>query len=365
MTSMTLGNGAIFIAGGYGVVGAQAARILRDRNPSVRILIGGRDGDKAAALASELGNAAGVVFDIAAAANLLDSADEPIAAVLAAVNDGDNNLMHACISSKIPYVDITRWTDRVRTAVFDAAIADLNSPVVFSSSWMAGVPGALAAHYASDFAEVDSIDMDILYSLADQAGPNSIEYVDRLADPFPVIRDGKWVDVVGLSDPKDAVFLSGHKGSTYRFDAPDQVTLPEITKAKSVSTRITYDDQGTMDLMAELVSSGVWEKLSVPQFDEFRLSLLYNPGEGAVHEVTTTITGKGADGAAMKRVVMVSDPVSQTHMTATGAVIQIEHVLGLDGSEPRGSGIYFAENHRDLKVILATLESVGIKVQVK
>lgn len=37
----------VLLVGGYGVVGAQAARILRDRNPAMRLLIGGRTLEKA------------------------------------------------------------------------------------------------------------------------------------------------------------------------------------------------------------------------------------------------------------------------------------------------------------------------------
>lgn len=358
-------SGAILVAGGYGIVGTQICEILSKRNPDLKILVGGRNREKAAELAERLPNAAVAVFDIEADADPLNGMDEAISGLIAVVNDRDNRLMQACIGRSIPYVDITRWTDRVRTAVFEVALSDVNSPIVFSSSWMAGVPGVLAAHHAKEFSDIDVIDIDVLYGLADMAGPNSIEYVDRLASPFPVLKNGEWVEVGGLSDPKTAKFFGGAEGNTFRFDTPDQVTLPHITNAKSVSSRITYDDQGTMDLMAKLVSSGVWEKLSVPDFDDFRLSLLYNPGEGAVHEVTTTITGKDKGGAPMTRTIMVHDPVSQTHMTALGGVIQIEHTLGLDGSEPRGPGIFFAEHHRAPDVALKTLSENGIKVRVE
>lgn len=357
-------NGAVLVAGGYGVVGKQVCETLSKRHPNLKILVGGRNSEKAVELVNELPNAEPLVFDIEADSDPLAKVTVPVACVLAVVNDRNNALLQACIKRKIPYVDITRWTDRVRSAVFETALSAVESPVVFASSWMAGGPSVLTAGIARNFSEIDSIDIDVLYGLADMAGPNSIEYVDRLASPFPVLQNGEWTEVQGLSEPKEATFFSGTEGSTYRFDAPDQVTLPQITGAKSVSTRITYDDQPTMDLMAQLVTSGVWESLSVPAFDDFRLSLLYNPGEGAAHEVTTTIKGKDASGAEKTCQVFVKDNVSQTHLTALGGVIQVEHTIGLDGSAPRGSGIFFAENHRDPEIAKQTLADNGVEIRV-
>src|SRR6185437_1841714 len=53
------GNGrppaALLIAGGYGVVGEQAARLLRERNPSLPLLLGGRHPERARTLADAIG----------------------------------------------------------------------------------------------------------------------------------------------------------------------------------------------------------------------------------------------------------------------------------------------------------------------
>ncbi|WP_170378784.1 hypothetical protein [Ruegeria atlantica] len=358
-------SATILVAGGYGVVGSQICRILAEGFPGVRVVVGGRDQQKAAELSGQLPNAGTYFFDLGEDKDPLSNFPEPLSAVVTAVNDKESRLMRSCISQSIPFVDITRWTDRVRSGVIEAALANLQSPVVFASSWMAGIPALIASHEAATFERIETINTDIRYSLADQAGPDSVEYVDRLAAPFPVLENGVWKEMSGLSDPKPARFFGGSEGVCYRFDTPDHLTLPAVTGASSVATRITYDDQSTMDLMARLVTSGIWSKLQAEEFDSFRNSLLYNPGEGAPHEVTVTIHGTLKHGQEIRRQIFLRDAVSQTHLTALGAVLHVTHTIGLDGSEPRTGGIFFAERHRDPAGAVSFLESHDIDVRVE
>ena len=56
----------ILLIGGSGIVGRWTARFLREAHPDVPLLIGGRDLAKAERAASEIGNAQGVLVDLAA-----------------------------------------------------------------------------------------------------------------------------------------------------------------------------------------------------------------------------------------------------------------------------------------------------------
>ncbi|MEI6450371.1 MAG: hypothetical protein WCP98_10540 [Actinomycetes bacterium] len=94
------------------------------------------------------------------------------------------------ILAGIPYVDITRWTERVRGAVSLAGRRSLRAPIMLSSGWMAGVASVVAVALSRHLERVDRIDIGVLYSLKDQAGPNSAEYMDRLATPFEVMLEG-------------------------------------------------------------------------------------------------------------------------------------------------------------------------------
>ncbi|MEK7784951.1 MAG: saccharopine dehydrogenase, partial [Chloroflexota bacterium] len=127
---------SLSIAGGYGVVGEQIARALRRRHPRLPLTLAGRNPAKAEALAREY-----LLMDAARAV--------------------------------ITYVDITRWTERLRSAASRVGTVTLQAPVMFASSWMAGVAAVVAVAASRPLKRVNSVDIAVLFSLKDKAGPNS------------------------------------------------------------------------------------------------------------------------------------------------------------------------------------------------
>jgi len=350
--------GPVLIAGGYGVVGAQLAALVRRRDTELPLLIGGRSqalGEKAA---SEFTNAASTVMDV--------TADDPLAGlnivpsvVIAAVNDPGNTLMRASVSRAIPYIDITRWTERLLEA---RALADSMKPrasVTLASSWMAGVSAILARQACDGFAEVDSINTSILFRLKDKAGPNSVEYADRLAIPFRVWEAGRWRRARPMTEPLKVDFPSGETARAYRFDEPSQETLVSATGARAVASRIAYDDASAMQSIVFLVRSGLWRMISGPAFAGLRRSLIYNPGDGAAHEIVVEVSG----GGALRRASLL-DRAGQTHLTAVGAYIQLCEVLGLEGRPSRPAGVYLPEHATDFAFARKILEEEGVAVEL-
>ena len=57
-------NDAVLIAGGYGVVGQQAAQVIRQRHPDLPLIIGGRNPAKAETLVRELTNVTIAMLDV-------------------------------------------------------------------------------------------------------------------------------------------------------------------------------------------------------------------------------------------------------------------------------------------------------------
>lgn len=351
------------IVGGYGVVGGQIAAALSKRHPALPLIIAGRSVDKANACARAYSSARGARIDAAEIDPLANVSDD-IGILVAAVNDPTNALMRAAIRRGLPYLDITRWTERLMPAIVEATALAPRAPVVFASSWMAGVPGLIAVHLASPLKSVDRIDLSILYGLKDKAGPNSVEYADRLAESFQVFEGGKWIAVKPLSDAKEIQFSGGVRLRTHRFSTPDGVILPYATGAGSVGIRITYDDAWTAGLMAFLIRSGIWKAISGPAFKKLRHSLLYNPGPGAPHEMVIEVEGRDEAGGGQQITASVRDPQGQTHLTALGAVAQIEQVLGISGASGRPAGVHFAETHRDPDSVIAFLRSEGVAIEL-
>ncbi|MFT4775969.1 MAG: hypothetical protein ACI9B7_000334 [Oleispira sp.] len=92
------------------------------------------------------------------------------------------------------------------------------------------------------------------------------DYVDQLAIPFDVLDGGNIRSVRPMTEPKQTNFQSGFNTNTYRFDTPDQLTLPMSSTANSVSARISYDDKYTVGFLSLMVRSGFWSLINRPFF---------------------------------------------------------------------------------------------------
>lgn len=352
-------NDAVLIAGGYGIVGQQAAQVIRQRHPDLPLIIAGRNPAKAETLARELTNADIVMLDMEQPNPLNGIVPR---AILAVVNDPHDYLLTDAIRAGIPYLDITRWTERVRFAVSRVAAESLRAPVMLSSAWMAGIAAVVAVAIFHQLKRVDRIDISVLYSLKDKAGPNSAEYMDRLAIPFEVMLNGERKQVYPYTDPRKVTFPSGYTAKAYRFDTPDQFTLPVTTGAQTVAARIAFDDAMATNLLVLLTRSGIWKLISGKRFTSLRRSLLYNPGKGASHEIVIEAAGVDENGNPKTVLATIIDPKGQTHLTALGALVQLERLLGLDGAPPPAPGIVYPDTAPQIDSALQVLRDFGASV---
>ncbi|MBI6548121.1 saccharopine dehydrogenase family protein [Xenorhabdus lircayensis] len=322
-------NISVLLVGGYGVVGQQVAQILNQYRPDLQLVIAGRDINKAKKASKNLKNSRGLSFDVE---NPYLPDELKIDIVLALVNDPQDKLLHFAHQNNIAYVDITRWTERLQVALSKATIMQnqKRSTMVFASSWMASIVATLINDISKSFSSIDSIDMSVLYALNDKAGPNSIDYMDRLTIPFTVKQNGKYQKILPFSDERTVLFSDGNSHKVFRIDMPEQFIFPIITNAQTVATRIGFDDPKSNQLLAFLVKKGIWKLLSGKRATGFRRKILYNPGEGHQHQIRTDIQGVDKKGHRKCVCLQINDPKGQTHLTATGAaalLIQLaEHI---------------------------------------
>jgi len=353
---------SILIAGGYGVVGQQIAEVIRTNHPELPIIIAGRNPEKGHALADNLGNASVIPLNIQQPNPLKNRKPR---AVVAAVNDPNDYLLLDAIKSSIPYLDITRWTERVRVAVAIAENEDLQAPVMFSSAWMAGVAAVVTKELTKKLQSIKNIDISVLYSLKDKAGPNSTEYMDRLATPFDIWVNGENKTAYQYTDPRKITFPSGYSAKAYRFDTPDQLTLPKTAKATTVSARIAFDDPMSTCLLVILARSGIWKLFSGERFKSLRHSILFNPGEGANHEIVIEVQGVDTSEKPMNLRATILDPKGQTHLTAVGAAIQLDRLLGLDGATSPAPSVVYPDTEPQTGHALSALRKAGIEIKIE
>lgn len=345
----------VFLAGGSGVVGQQVAGMLRRRAPQLDIIIGGRRLEVAHAVAMPL-DAQAMVFDIDAPS--LPSMP-PNSLVVGLVNDRHDRLIEASWQGGYPYLDITRWTDRLKqTLVAVAAKGRPRIPMVFASSWMASVAALVARWAAAPLTSVDGVELDILYAMTDRAGPNSTAYIDRLDIPFWTRDRGEWRRRRPFSDGKRVRFGDAGWHRVYRIDTPDQASLPCLLGAQRVESRIGFDSRPATAMLHGLVRSGLWSVMARPRFDGLRQSILYNPGSGGAHRLSISVEGTSPAGRQVARRVLVTDPAGQTHLTALGALLQIETLLA-GGVAP---GPHLGEAVLDPATVATELTREGVEI---
>ena len=348
----------ILIVGGYGVVGLQLAALIRKQNPDLPLLLAGRSQAAADKAAAEIGYASGVVLDVTAS-DPLASVKSPLSAIVGAVNDPDDKLLTSAIAQAIPYVDITRWTERLLKADALAKSLQPKSSVTLASTWMAGVSAIVARRACDGLGDIESINTTILFRLKDKAGPNSVEYADRMSTPFRVWKQGRWQQTKPVTDAISMTFPSGDVAKAFRFDEPSQETLVDVTGARSISSRIGYDDAAATRGLVFMVRSGLWRLISGSAFTKLRHSLIYNPGEGASHEIIIDAVGRNGQHRAT-----IVDPAGQTHLTAVGAYVQLCETIGLEGREARPPGVHFPEHATDFEFARRVMEREGISIEV-
>ena len=105
----------ILLIGGSGHVGRHTARYLRAAHPDVPILIGGRDVDRARAVASEVGGAEGLAVDLSM--DDLGLRSRPVGAVATLFTDARVAGLRFAQDRGVPYVSPSPGTFEIAPEV--------------------------------------------------------------------------------------------------------------------------------------------------------------------------------------------------------------------------------------------------------
>ncbi|MFJ8015668.1 saccharopine dehydrogenase [Streptomyces sp. NPDC096339] len=341
--------GPVLITGGYGTVGAEIARMAAADAP---VLLTGRSPERGRALADELGGEV-------RAWDLGDPAPfhAGVRAVINSVNDPDDRVLRAAVSAGIPYVDITRWTARLQRAVTVAALMRPTSPVLLSSAWMGGVVSLVAASLAAELGGADRVETAVRWDMADRAGADSVEFMDRLGVGFEVVDDGRRRLAAPLTDAR-TVLIDGTPVRVARIDTPEQFTLPLTLGTTTAATRIGFSSPAATRALLALRGTGFFRWAGGDRWAPARRALLHSPGEGgtALLRVDVSHGGRGLSAT-------VTDARGQSHLTAVGALLGLRRVLGTDGHRAC-NGVVFPEQHPDPARAESLLAAHGVHLTV-
>ncbi|MFI5797425.1 saccharopine dehydrogenase [Streptomyces sp. NPDC051677] len=309
--------------GGYGLVGAQAARLLRRRNPGLRLLIGGRNPDRARELAASLG-ASAVAVDASRPRPLASLPERP-AAILAAVSDGDDHLVTDAMRHGIPVADIHRASNAdVLDVCVAAAREQPTAAVLLSGSWFAGLAALMTAAVVRELGgAADRVDIVVLASSDDQVGPDSWGFGERLAWPYYPMREGRRRPVQPMTDPRRVRCADGAVRPAALVGTLEQTTVPVTLGVPTVQTRMALQSPASLRALVGLKRSGTLRALARPALRGVRAALLERPGAGDFAGLTVTARGLGRTAR-----VDLLDPRGQAHLSAVGATWAAEQALG-------------------------------------
>ena len=321
----------ILIAGGWGLVGGTIARLLRQAGHDVELVLAGRSPDAGVDLARRL-DARAVRLDVADPGEAL-AAVGPVDLVIAALQDPDDTLLAAALTSGAGHIGIVRTVgDMATSAVIAASLA--RRPALMLGHWQAGVMTLTALAAAQAFADVDRVEMAALYDYADPIGPMTASDSSGFVGQALIREEGHWRNV-NAAEAGRSVERDGHPP----FDAMPMGVLDTPALAARTGARHVRFDLGA--------------GTSIGSAD----------GGPASHDLYIDLAGRDAKGAAMTRRTLVTDPAGQAHLTALGVLIGAERVLGLDGAAPPPAGLTFPEAVIDPAQAVARLRAFGVRIE--
>lgn len=323
----------ILIAGGYGLVGSWIARHIRAAGHPVELVIGGRRPHAGRDIAQEV-DASLARVDTEDATVCLAAAG-PVDLVVSALQDPDDRLLRAALDAGSAYIGIVRKADNVGpTAIM--AVSQATQPVLLMGHWQAGVTTYATLAAAREVEQVERIEMAALFDPADAAGPMATTDSGSFFSKALIRRDRRWQWITPTDHPR----------------VVERNALPAFTA----------QPMGVLDV------PGIAAVTDAPHV-RFDLGIGTSIGSAAgglpSHEIYVDVHGLDRAGARTARRATVSDPYGQAHLTALGALIGAERILGLDGAAPLGPGLALPERAVDPERAIDRLRQFAVSVKTE
>jgi hypothetical protein len=326
----------VLIIGGSGIVGSQAAKALRRLHPNLPIAIGGRNLQKAAAVAEEIGGADATRVDIERADLGLPAEAAYSALVLFLKDDTLNSLKYAQAKG-IPYLSISSGVFEVGPEAALYIHKPASAPILMDSNWLAGAATLPALHFAKEFETIESIEIAAVLDEQDMGGPAAYADFERLTTAAPhalIRRDGRWLWAKGEAAERNITSVDGIKQKAKAYSPLDVLSLAGATDARSIRFDLVYGE-----------SAG------------------RRRGGHFSSEIIIEIGGQRKDGKRARVRHELVHPAVQVPMTALGVAVGIEHLLGLAGGAPAAPGLYLPEVLIDPAYMVQRLQEFGTQVR--
>lgn len=324
----------VLFVGGSGVVGSRTVKLFRERHADFPILIGGRDLEKARAVAREVSLAEAVVVDIEKSGLSLPK-DIALAAVVMLVPDEGLKGLALAQAKGVPYLSIGNWLVEVGAEMAYFISRPQAAPIILASHWHGGTAVFLTQATVKSLDKVRSVKVGAIVDDLDATGPAALADMERGSDGGVgtiAFSEGRRVWLSGDTARRTIKAVDGRELEAMAFAPYDVVSLHAIT--------------GAHDIRFDLASSVSSSRLRGG-----------NIATELVVEIEGDVTGK-----TQTRRLTLEFTRGQAMLTALSTVLTLSTALGLEGQPPASPGLYFPEHLIDADWFLNELIRAGATV---
>lgn len=326
----------VLVIGGSGVVGAQAAAMLRRFHPALPLAIGGRNRAKAERVAASLRDASAVHVDIDVPGLAL-SEDARFSAIVVFVKDAALNALDYAQRHGLPHVSVSSGVFEVGPEMARHIHRPTAAPILMASNWLAGAATFPTLVFARDFRRIDTIAIAAVLDEEDMGGPAAYADFDRLTTAAPhalMLKDGRWLWATGADAARNVRDVGGNEVVASAYSPLDVLSLAETTGAPNIRFDLVYGQSSSR-----------------------------RRGEPFSTEIIIEIDGEGADGDRLGRRYELVHPDGQAPLTALGVTLAVERLLGLAGGSPVAPGLYLPEVLIEPAYALQRMREIGTTVR--
>jgi hypothetical protein len=220
------------VLGGYGNFGARICRALA-ADPSIQLLVGGRDSGRAAALAGELGHGTrGMSLDLHSQdldETLLALGIQLLIHTAGPFQQQDYSVAEAAAAAGAHYIDLAdgrRFVCDFASSV-DAAFRSGGLTAISGASTVPALSSAVVDELSAGWRQIDAIDICIAPAQTAPRGRATLAAVlGYCGEPIPVWSDGRWQTQRGWADPEPVRFARLRPRLGALCDVPDLELFP-------------------------------------------------------------------------------------------------------------------------------------------